>query len=188
MATSKTKTEKEEDIDKKENPQEVNEKTLTKGKAISLIIAFISLLIIVYVAFLGMKSRPVEQMNNVEALKKITSIYGSSWYLDENGTSYPLSNRGEKYEKILLTTDLDRENIVLPFFLFFDKSNDKIGRELGKIYFDKNTLTLKAQLPNSEIYDFVYSKAQDGIMENLAFISSDNKRIYYIKSSLIDDK
>ena len=188
MATSKTKKEKEEDIDKKENTQEVKEKTLTKGKAVSLIIVFISLLIIVYVAFLGMKSRPVKQMDNVEALKIITAIYGSSWYLDENGASYPLLNRGEKYEKILLTTDLDRENIVLPFFLFFDKEKNKIGRELGKIYFDKNTLTLKAQLPNSEIYDFVYSKARDGVMENLAFISRDNKRIYYIKSSLIDDK
>jgi hypothetical protein len=181
MSTRKTKVTKETDESKKEEV-----KTLSKQQLIGLIIIFISILIIVYVAFLAMDSRPVEKMTKDEALITLKTIYGSTWLLDENGDSYPLGARNKKYEKILLTTDLDRERVSLPYYLYFDADEEIIGRELSFIYFDESTNTLRTELPDSRVYDFVYSKTKDGRMENLAFVSEDNKRTYYINETAVE--
>lgn len=171
---------------KKEEVTQSEEKKLSKDKIIGLIIAFVSLLIIVYVAFLGMGKRPISKMTKEEALTTLKTIYGSSWIIDEQGVSYPLASRGQKYEKIFLTTDLDREKVILPIFLYLDKTNEVLGKELGFIYYDEENSLLKAHLPNSKIYDLVYSKSKNNQMENIAFIFSGNQRTYYIKEELVE--
>jgi len=179
-------TKKQQSPPLEEEEKQSEEKQLSKDKIIGLIIAFVSLLVIVYVAFLGMGNRPISKMSRDEALTTLKTIYGSSWILDDQGISSPLATRGENYERIFLTTDLDREKIILPIFLYLDKTNEIIGKELGFIYFDEDKSLLKAQLPNSKIYDVVYSKSKNNQMENLAFILSGNQRTYYIKEDLVE--
>ena len=182
-------TKKQKSKTKDENArQEDNSTKLSKDKVIGLVITFISLMLIVYVAFLGMGRRPVSKISREEALSTLKTIYGSTWILDDKGLSHRLATRGEKYEKIFLTTDLDRDKIVLPIFFYRDEKNEVLGKDLGVIYFHDENSLLKVQLPNSKIYDIVYSKSKNNQMENLAFILGGNKRTYYIKEELIDNE
>lgn len=171
---------------KKDNVKEKEEEytKFSKNKVITLIIVFISLILIVYVAFMGIGSRPAVQMNKEAALNTFKSIQGSSWLLDTHGISNPLASRGADYEKIFVTTDIEKEKLILPIYLYLDREEEEIGQELGIIQFDEETTLLKAHLPDGRVYDFAYSIAKNGQMENIAFISKDNKRTFYIKESL----
>lgn len=160
-------------------------KVITKKQRFGLIISFISLIIIVYVAFLGMSNKPVEHLDNEEALNVLKTIKGSSWLLDDYGHVYPLSIRGETYEKILITNDIDSDNLRLPFYLYFDKDEESLSRQLALIYFDGANLLLKARLPDSKIYDFSYSISKNEKLESITFISEENERTYFIKNSKI---
>ncbi|MCY1153196.1 MAG: hypothetical protein PQJ45_02350 [Sphaerochaetaceae bacterium] len=178
---------------KKENKEgevkeEIESKSFSKNKVIVLTITFFAILIIVYIAFLGMGKRPVEKLSKEQALETLIATYGADWVLDDYGISYPLAQRNQDYQRISFTTDLDRENLVLPIFLYLDKEEEIIGREMAIIYFDEESSLLKAEFPTSKIYDFVYSKAKDGKMENIIFIGEENQRTYYIKDSVVVDE
>lgn len=178
---------------KKENKEgevkeEIESKNFSKNKVIVLTITFFAILIIVYIAFLGMGNRPVEKLSKEQALETLIATYGADWVLDDYGISYPLAERDQDYQRISFTTDLDRENLVLPIFLYLDKEEEIIGREMAIIYFDEDSSLLKAEFPTSKIYDFVYSKAKDGRMENIIFIGEENQRTYYIKDSVVVDE
>ncbi|MDC7250534.1 MAG: hypothetical protein PQJ49_11515 [Sphaerochaetaceae bacterium] len=178
---------------KKENKEgevkeEIESKSFSKNKVIVLTITFFAILIIVYIAFLGMGKRPVEKLSKEQALETLIETYGADWVLDDYGISYPLAQRNQDYQRISFTTDLDRENLVLPIFLYLDKEEEIIGREMAIIYFDEESSLLKAEFPTSKIYDFVYSKAKDGKMENIIFIGEENQRTYYIKDSVVVDE
>jgi hypothetical protein len=168
--------------------EEIESKNFSKNKVIVLTITFFAILIIVYIAFLGMGNRPVEKLSKEQALETLIATYGADWVLDDYGISYPLAERDQDYQRISFTTDLDRENLVLPIFLYLDKEEEIIGREMAIIYFDEDSSLLKAEFPTSKIYDFVYSKAKDGKMENIIFIGEENQRTYYIKQSVVVDE
>ncbi len=187
-----TKKQKEPPIEKEKKQEvdsdEIESKSFSKNKVIVLTITFFAILIIVYIAFLGMGKRPVEKLSKEQALQTLIATYGADWVLDDYGISYPLAQRNQDYQRISFTTDLDREKLVLPIFLYLDKEEEIIGREMAIIYFDEDSSLLKVEFPTSETYDFVYSKAKDGKMENIIFIGEENQRTYYIKETVVVDE
>jgi hypothetical protein len=160
-------------------------KKLTKQQVICLVIVFISCLLIVYVAFLGMSSRPVEEITKEEALNVASDIYGTSWILDDKVEYSPLAIRNRSYKKLMFLSDIDQDELMIPFYLYLDENENIIGRELAFVFYEKETSLLKAELPDGEIYNFVYSKSRDGKIESLVFIKEGNKRTYYINESLV---
>ncbi|MGD1821834.1 MAG: hypothetical protein ACPKM0_03605 [Pleomorphochaeta sp.] len=172
----KSKVKKNENVKKNSKS-----KKLTKKQLIVFIIVFVSSLLIVYIAFLGMNNRPVEHLDSSEALSVLKEIYGSTWNLDDNGEIYYLSTRGQIFKKVEITKDFDRENLRIPFYLYLENEEEVLGRQVAILYYDDKDTVLKAKLPNSEIYDFAYSKSLDNKLESIAFISKENERTYFIR-------
>lgn len=166
-----------------EKSEDIKVKKISKTQRIGLIIVFISLLLIVYLAFLGMSNRGVSHIDKESAIKVIQKIYGTTWYLDDEGETFPLSIRDNNFEKIKIANDYDRERLRVPFYLYLDEEEESLGRQLALIYYDEENTAFKAKFPNSEIYDFSYSISKDKKLESLTFISDINERSYFIKDS-----
>jgi len=177
--------EKGKSIKKNEPTKEEKIKQLSKNQRIVFFIVLVSFFLIVYVAFSAMSDRPVTHYERNEAEEILMHINGTSWILDDYGKTYPLSTRGMNFKKLEMTNNIDREALKLPFYLYID--DETFSRVLALITYDEDNTSLKAKLPNAEIYDFDYSLSRDGKLETISFISLSNERTFYIKEKNLEN-